>query len=530
MVTFDPLVHTKEYLLLHPEIAEILCVNCDQFATSELASDLDFLTIQSQKYSYTDPFDEEIKLNYGQLLAKHNKSWLSNPTSQNLETLMLKDTSGRSIAQELAETYQDWFISALDGHLDWLKIHDGSNETVGFMLAKSNPDFLKYVLNDQSKFDALMVHQSFGYHKTLAQYVVDERPELLTIEVLKNQNFLLLPAVSHIQSNSGVSKNHHLLVHEIAAKFPDWIFSKLATSKQLLSLKDSRGNSVAHIIAKRTDEQWLNSNWLKSSPILDKDISEMANKEGFTVLHQLAISANNNFVSSIKLTPEQLQLRYTSANMFYEKSNVSVAHELAQHSEYWVLNSPHAFTKEILTATSTFRDKSKMLRYEIPVAELLKGLKPVEAILRVIATGAAFKIGNMTLDESLVETVYTDGISLAQNEVEPNVKFKVIIALHATLHYFNKYVERENKVSAIYSTTLINQIIEAYNSCTTLIEGMIDSKIITEEPSFFSDINTEPSMAMVLRHFAKSNMESIDIYDYESEPTAPNEVNPSMTY
>jgi hypothetical protein len=168
---FDPAIHTKTYLLAHPEEAVSVSEFSAYFASSDLAQDVDILNLMDQ---YGDTVAHS--------LASRQSSWAQSGAAQDLAVLCIKNTKGYTVAHMLVENQPEWIKTEAAQKFEVLSlaVHDGY--LVAHGLAWSNSDWhqtdaaqKKQILNLSSSEDGsvaqILAQKSNSKGDTMVNFV-----------------------------------------------------------------------------------------------------------------------------------------------------------------------------------------------------------------------------------------------------------------------------------------------------------------------------------------------------------------------
>lgn len=474
---FEPEIHTKEFLLLNPLILKELAEKSPKFALSELASDFDLLMTEHEVNNQ----DEVVTL--GHLLAKYQSAWLNNQACEKIEILSLKDSNGRSVAHELATSQSAWAKSPRSKDIEVLSlVAEFSEETVAGTLAVNNCSWVSSLTLDDFELLKLPTHDND--HTTVAEEIVDSSFFSVCEDILNSEQFLKIET----EIGWGSTKTVSTLAHKIAAM--DNALPKVFMMMQeteILTLVDSYGVSVAHILAENQTE------WAASPAAKRDEILKLTTPAGSRVSHKLAIYQGKNCPKEV-WNPEYLTQVRNAGNWL----NISLAHDLASNNSDWVAGSEDAFKKEVLLMTCHYAPDPT---FKVSVAEYLNGFKISEIIARVLNAGGCFKIYNPSSTTAKISPVDIEEIEHITTEIiethtEPFIKLKLCISLYSTL------VNLRDIVLDIPQNLKIkgDGALKTLDLCNNLIsQRMRDiEQIIQANPDFLGhreillDVNCEP--------------------------------------
>lgn len=509
---FIPEEHTKDFLLQNPLIAESLCKHSREFARSDLASDLEFLsmTVQANESDYDQELHESSQ-KMAHLLARYNVAWLENAATQNIDVVKISSDTGRAVAHELASLNTDWYTTEIAKRNEVLLLAEIDGRTVAGQLAVFQEKFLRSLSADDIATLSLPIDPNGN--TTIAEYMVNAQPKLLSRELLNSHEFLLIPTKKKTSTpGGGPGIRRGYLAHEVAEKVPDWLSCDSCKDVSILSLKNTIGEAVAHRLAK------FQPAWIDSEESQLEEILLLSDKHDKTVLHQLAISQGKQWPRN----PNAIDLSHLalsrnepiSGTIHWQKT--TVAHDLARNSPQWTHHADAAFNKAVLTQNASLINTSETSNRKqlISVAEMIEDLDMSEIALRVIQTGAAFRVSGPYPAKKIDENTFTD-ISqivwgLIENEPIVEVQFKLLLALHSTMEHFKtNCLLRRDSTKENFAADLA--------ACEHMISHaeMDIVKCIEASPEFcesfaqFMDINCEPSRDFLSRLIAKVHFENV---------------------
>jgi hypothetical protein len=156
---FDPVKHTKEFLLENNDQLEQLAKHSPEFAKHSLAEDFQLLNCDVSRYE--TPRYEKV----AHLLARHQVGWLKSNAVRNIDVLMLKDKYGKLVAHTLAESQSDWMNSDDAKNVEILKLSTEDGYSVAHSIIHTNKDPLSF--ESVSKKEVLTLERN---GKLLAEY------------------------------------------------------------------------------------------------------------------------------------------------------------------------------------------------------------------------------------------------------------------------------------------------------------------------------------------------------------------------
>jgi hypothetical protein len=174
---FDAAIHTKAFLLSHPDIALELAERSNEFSVSPLTQDPDVLRLANNR-GWT----------VAHQLACYQTNWLTLDISKDFDVLRLADESGWTVAHYLAQYQPNWLASDASKDFDVLRLSNEDGGTVAHYLAQCQP---KWLTSDASKdFDVLRLSAKDGW--TVANALALHQPNCITHEPLFHKQILTL--------------------------------------------------------------------------------------------------------------------------------------------------------------------------------------------------------------------------------------------------------------------------------------------------------------------------------------------------
>lgn len=518
---FEPEIHTKEYLKKDTGTLYALSKNSPEFAKSSLACDLELLSIEISEHD-ADQYVEITRIAH--VLAEHNIAWLENKAVENYDVLELRDCLGRTVAHELASYQITWATHPTTKSIEILSlVSEFADETVAASLVQHNPEWVSTLtLEDMEIF---LLRTGANDSETIAEACVNTHPTMISSEVLNSMDFLCIPVTRFgFDSHGQHSRSREFLAHTIAAKIPRWVDSDAAKNLDVLMLNSSGRVSVAHTLLEHQPK------WSQSKEASMDKVLRQTDSNGMAVAHMIAFSDVKSNSKRI-WAPEFLVLRRNTDNW----QGRSVAHELAEHCGDWVQNSDEAYKKEILLMTAKQLSPHVSEGLSVSVAELMNGLSLQEIALRVISTGAAFKIsgrhsdyirriGGKPLNQQIFEAITQGTSDLVDRAIDSRVKLKLQAACYSTLVHFYSNITNVMKRASSYrshlpSTLKVSCANEIEKSEIAIRDMLKIHPELHHDLSLIEDINCEPSSKMISRLAAEVGAHQILRTDNEGAPT-----------
>jgi hypothetical protein len=220
---FDPVTHTKEFLIGNSEIALELARKSAEFAGSDLANDFEILKLAN-----------ELGCSVAHELAEYQLCWVNSEAINNHDVLRIADWCGRTVGHVLAVYRGEWLQSEASRSIEILQLAD--------------------VMGD-----------------TIAHYLARYQMEWLQSEASKSLDILKLTDIKGCT-----------VAHELAEFQSDWVYSKEASQYDILSLFDNSGTTVAHTLASIQPE-WLKSEGSKCLTVLQL-VNNVAHSVAFNLV------------------------------------------------------------------------------------------------------------------------------------------------------------------------------------------------------------------------------------------------------
>jgi propanediol dehydratase small subunit len=195
---FDPVIHTKEFLLSNPAIALVLAEKSAEFATNKLASDFEILRLVD------DGFTAAYKL------ARYQPEWMSSEAAKSLEVLKLVNRGGDTVAHSLAAHQSEWVNSEDAKSFTILRLKGGGGNTVAHWLAMFQSGWIDS--EAAQNFDLLMLANDDG--KTVAHALALSESEWISSGAAKSLGILTLAdvygeTVAHYLVDNNKQSIHH---------------------------------------------------------------------------------------------------------------------------------------------------------------------------------------------------------------------------------------------------------------------------------------------------------------------------------
>jgi hypothetical protein len=513
---FDPELHTVNYLIKNEHVILKLCQDCQEFGLSDVASDKALLShvIQSVDASeYGFEFNSASEwLTVAHLMAEHQRSWLDNPACDDKEILGLRDDNDYTVAHELATSRPLWFKKAATKDLEVLSWTDSlKDESVGYLLAEHNSQWVNSLTISDMDIMLLPIksNNQDAQGSTIAGHLASKSPSEIPLCFLNNVDFLCIKD-THI-----INMNYRLVGHILAEKSKKFIELPIAKTKDVLSLRNSKKESIAHEIA---HSKFL-GNWDEAGFPMSDDILLLADENKSTVAHHL--------LRNFSISKEAAQRFWTDNFLKMAESsdtvkNRTIAHLLASNYPSWVMNASEAFLPEFLFMAYETRNSKDRSKSKVSVAELLDGLSLSDKIIRCIQAGGAFLISgpnNKTLDfitneqlETELDTALSFGLDYLNNQINPEVKVIAALSLYTTFeqleHTFFGRLSKSEQFT-------YKDAKSACSSYTGRLKGLLID-LIHPQMRYFErlDLNchalNERTKDFLLQEMAKINLEGLD--------------------
>jgi hypothetical protein len=219
------------------------------------------------------------------------------------------------------------------------------------------------------------------------------------------------------------------IAHMLAAKKPMWGSTNAAQRFDVLSIKTTNTRySVAHELAVYSPL------WRESDAAKNPDVLTLASADGVTVA--LLMARYHARFYKMECTHNKAIL------LLSDNTNYSVAHALAKTNSEWH-NSPFSFDRAVLTHKTT---NGLRVYHEIEFNTKKCIFSKEGIILRLINLGVAYKKYNPTLVinkfkiNKITADVFFDSLcEITDNEHDPVIKCKMLVAILSTLDDLKKY-------------------------------------------------------------------------------------------
>lgn len=229
---FKPSIHTKDFLLAHPDYLQEIIKTDPDFLSSPLAHDIDILKHK---------IDREIGDTAAHVFALNNKDWLHTDAAKNLEILKLANKSKRTVAHILASKHPEWGLSDAAKNYDILLLKNDFNWTVAHNLAEISPQWLA---SDAAKDEFILTYTSRGQKYTVAHVLASTQKDWLTSDAAQKLEILKL------RGNSGETVAYELLEHA------ESVNHKPLFDKKMLYMV-MQGKTLAELVIKKLSTQTL---------------------------------------------------------------------------------------------------------------------------------------------------------------------------------------------------------------------------------------------------------------------------------
>lgn len=201
---FDPVIHTKDFLLSHSSQALKFAKEDADFAKSPLASDVSVLHIKDKN---GQPL--------AHCLAQSHSEWLQSDALKDKAIMQISDSAGITLAHRLARHQPEWANSALAQDKTILQLSDSNGWSVAHTLAFNQPEWAKSdAANDKN---ILQMKNSSGW--TVAHQLATSQPVWIASVAANTKEILLL------MNKYGWSVAHEMIKHQ-ACQANDLLFSK----------------------------------------------------------------------------------------------------------------------------------------------------------------------------------------------------------------------------------------------------------------------------------------------------------------
>jgi hypothetical protein len=260
-VKFAPNFHTKSYLLENLGCLFQLVSGSEDFAMSDLAQDLDFI---SHKLIGGDTV--------AHALAERQPMWVNTAAAKNYSVIKLHNSQGWSVAHFLAEHQPSWVFSDAAKDYEVLKIANKD----GWSVAHKISVFQSEWLNSSASQDLSILMLSSSSGVSIAHSLAQHQPNWVHSDDAKNEVILKL---TNYEGRS--------VAHNLARYQPEWILSDAAKNYDILNLANQDGWTVAHSLA------YYQKNWSQNDASSDFEILKIINKSGWSVAHAFVVHQKN---------------------------------------------------------------------------------------------------------------------------------------------------------------------------------------------------------------------------------------------
>jgi hypothetical protein len=513
---FDPELHTVSYLIKNEHVILKLCQDCQEFGLSDVAGDKTLLShviqsVDASEYGFEFNTASEF-LTVAHLMAEHQRSWIDNPACEDKEILGLRDDNDYTVAHELATSRPLWFKNAAAKDLEVLSWTDSlKDESVGYLLAEHNSQWVNSLTISDMDIMLLPIESKNqeAQGSTIAGHLASKSPSEIPLCFLNNVDFLCIKD-THI-----INMNYRLVGHILAEKSQKFIELPIAKTKDVLSLRNSKKESIAHEIA---HSKFL-KNWDEAGFPMSDDILLLTDENNSTVAHHL--------LRNISLSKEATQRFWTDSFLKMAEStdtvkNRTIAHLLASNYPDWVMNASEAYLPDFLFLAYEARNSKDGFVTKVSVAESLGGLSLSKKIMRCIQAGGAFLISgpsNKTTDfitneqlEIEMDTAFSFGIDYLNNQINPEVKVIAAISLYTT------FEQLEHSLFGRLSKSKQITYKDAKSVCSSYTARLKDLLIELIQPQmrYFERLDltshalNERTKDFLLQEMAKINLEGLD--------------------
>jgi hypothetical protein len=295
---FDPLIHTKEFLLSNPEVALSLAKDSEEFSKSSIANDFSVLCLADASGNTV-----------AHLLAENHSDWLQSDAVKSSEVLFLANNGGWTVAHWLAKFQPEWLFSEASRSPEILSLADEHGVTVAHRLAQHQPEWL---FSDASRLpEILRLADEHGL--TVAHWLAQRQPKWLRSGSSKSYDILKL-----------ADKNGYTVAHWLAQFQPEWLRSEASKTHEVLRMAANSGITVAFGILNH--EQCLMHGMLFQKEILALEHYDAILAEKITEKYSLSHGMN---IPSIAM-------KLISQGAAYKHSvpmTVNVGHELIKQTQ-----------------------------------------------------------------------------------------------------------------------------------------------------------------------------------------------------
>lgn len=244
-------VHTKDFLLAHPNLLGDLCRKSSDFAQSDLAQDFDILNIE---------VDGALKYKAAHMLASHQFEWAKTPASQDVGVLSIETPYGTKVAHIIAQhdDLSGWSLTPIAQRKEVLDMPDGMGQRVSQYLATNS----KLWAVSEFAQDHSFISIKHAHGNLLAERLASHNNSWLTTPAAQDFRNLELRD-RHNQTVALVIMNKHFKTNGKLEETKLWMNSPAAKDKKILLLTDGDGISVAQymmnfLTGKKQKELMLN--------------------------------------------------------------------------------------------------------------------------------------------------------------------------------------------------------------------------------------------------------------------------------
>jgi hypothetical protein len=228
-MSFDPVNHTKEFLLTNASVAFELAKGSAEFAVHPLAQDLDVLTLY-----------KENGWSIAHELAIERPEWALSKAAQTIEILGITDKKYGSVARCLAWMQPPWALTKAAQNLEVLSLADDFGTSIAHILTAKQPEWAK--TEAARRLEILQLSNVNGV--SVAHRLAKSNPAWAKTEAAQN------PAVLSILTQEGLSVAHHLADVQL-----EWLNSEGPLSKDVIFLSHKTKGSIAEIILNKRNNK-----------------------------------------------------------------------------------------------------------------------------------------------------------------------------------------------------------------------------------------------------------------------------------
>jgi uncharacterized protein YjhX (UPF0386 family) len=239
-MNFYPAIHTKEFLLANPKIAETLSEKSLDFALSSHANDYEVLGLD-YKGGWVVAFN----------LARFQPAWVKSEAVNNINILRMTDYNGFTVAHQLANFQPQWLDLEISRNPTVLRLVNKGGWSVAHQLARHQADWLKS--GEATNKDVLLLNDNNG--NSVAHELAQCQPEWINSDTSKSLDILYY-----------ANKYGDTVAHSLAQFQKEWIKSEAAKNIDLLRCANNDGWTVAEVLLE------FNENSINHEPIMKKQI------------------------------------------------------------------------------------------------------------------------------------------------------------------------------------------------------------------------------------------------------------------